>query len=97
MDAVFSKPVFNLGAMHCTPSVLQLYRAGRLDIHQIIARHHHGDWGDLSDQDKTLNDHALLMEPGRLLSRYVVDEHIAVYVITEVDRSCTTILRTEEY
>ena len=61
-----------------------------------IVRHLAGDWGDLDEHDWKLNDAAL--EHGiRLFSRYVTSNGTKFYVITEHDRSVTTILLPEEY
>lgn len=65
------------------------------DINQCISRHIRCDWGDISDADWMCNTYAL-MHRERLLSRYNLSEY-SVYVITERDRSVTTILLTDEY
>ena len=58
-------------------------------------RHTMGDWGDLCDDDKRLND--LAIESGdRIFSAYNTSFG-KIYVITEADRSYTTIMRAEEY
>lgn len=59
-------------------------------------RHTLGDWGDLGGEDKAANEAALKGE-GRLLSRYTSVSGVPFYVITEADRSYTTILLPEEY
>ena len=61
-----------------------------------FVRHCNGDWGDLDKEDKRANELALKND-FRLLSRYVFDGDIKIYIITEWDRSCTTILFSEEY
>lgn len=53
------------------------------------------DWGDLCDDDKRLNDQALI-DGGGLLSAYGVAGQ-KLYVITEWDRSVTTMLLAEDY
>jgi hypothetical protein len=58
-------------------------------------RHRSGDWGDVCDEDKKLNDEAVDGE-GRILSAYTVDGE-KVWVITEWDRSVTTVLFPSEY
>jgi len=63
--------------------------------HRSITRHLSGDWGDLDDEDKKYNDDAL-KHGDRLLSMYLY-EGTKVYVITECDRSVTTILFADEY
>jgi hypothetical protein len=61
----------------------------------LLARHSAGDWGDLDASDKAANDKALV-EGTRLLSCYHVGG-VKLYVITEWDRSATTILPADEY
>jgi hypothetical protein len=61
-----------------------------------LLRHISGDWGDLDEQDWKANDIAL--ESGfRLLSRYVPPSGTTFWIITEHDRSVTTILLPKEY
>lgn len=61
-----------------------------------LKRHATGDYGEVSDFDKEANDEAL--ETGdRILSAYVSSKDIRFWIITEGDRSCTTILLPEEY
>jgi len=64
---------------------------------QLLARHVEGDWGNLDDHDKELNEQALNPDfPTRVFSAYNIDDE-RFYVITEWDRSITTILRSDEY
>ncbi len=60
-----------------------------------VLRHRTGDWGEVCDEDKQLNDEAVDGE-GRVLSAYTIDGE-KVWVITERDRSVTTILFPREY
>lgn len=61
----------------------------------ILERHRNGDWGDISDVDKQANDEAV-NNGLRILSAYNVNG-VNVWIITEADRSVTTILLPEEY
>ncbi len=61
-----------------------------------LLRHMHGDWGDLDDEDKQRNDQAV-RRGTRLLSAYHLKDGTKIWVITEADRSATTILLPEEY
>ena len=62
----------------------------------ILARHVVGDWGDLEDEDKQENE--LSVEQGfRILSAYNLDDNTKIWIITERDRSATTILLPSEY
>ncbi|QDP51300.1 MAG: hypothetical protein Unbinned7913contig1002_55 [Prokaryotic dsDNA virus sp.] len=61
-----------------------------------LKRHRNGDWGDVCDEDKKLNDEAL--ETGqRILSAYKHEEFSKIWIITEWDRSVTTVLFPKEY
>lgn len=59
-------------------------------------RHKSCDWGDVCEEDKGANAHALI-EGSRILSSYGkgTDQHI--WIITEADRSATTVLFPSEY
>jgi hypothetical protein len=61
----------------------------------LLGRHVRGDWGDLDDEDKQRNDEALTLG-SRIFSAYLV-KGVKFWVITEADRSVTTILLPEEY
>jgi hypothetical protein len=67
----------------------------RLDPSHYLARHVTGDWGDLDEHDKQANDEAVT-DGSRILSAYGTGEK-KLYIITEWDRSVTTILRPDEY
>jgi len=58
--------------------------------------HVDGDWGDLDESDKAKNELSL-KEAFRILSAYKLKTGVKVWVITEADRSATTLLLPEEY
>lgn len=71
----------------------------------LYSRHWQGDWGDLCDEDKQANEDGLL-NGGRLFSSYDISEELKkklrtheekIWIITESDRSCTTILFPSDY
>lgn len=70
-------------------------------IQKSLNRHVKGDWGDVDEEDKQTNDQALKQDT-RLLSAYN-DERFpkngvaTIWIITEADRSATTILFPDEY
>lgn len=66
------------------------------DMGSAITRHSQGDWGDVDAEDKAANERALV-EGARLLSVYHDASGTKFYVITEADRSVTTILLPSEY
>lgn len=61
-----------------------------------VMRYQNGDWGDLDDSDKKMNDMAVKNGDDRILARYVFEGE-PIYIITEWDRSATTILFASEY
>jgi hypothetical protein len=61
-----------------------------------LVRHLSGDWGELDEHDRRENEISLI-EGFRLLSRYVTPTGTAFWIITEHDRSVTTILLPDEY
>lgn len=88
--------LFDLGMIVATPgALLALHSAGQNPA-SVLQRHVSGDWGELDADDKRANE-AALRNGERILSRYTTPQGIALYVITEADRSYTTILRTDEY
>ena len=62
---------------------------------ELLERHQSGDWGDMCAEDKRANDNAINNEE-RIFSAYIINE-TKVWVITEADRSVTTILLPSEY
>ena len=56
-----------------------------------------GDWGNTCDEDAAMNDEALF-SGGRIFAKYdYYDPEVSIWIITEADRSYTTILFPEEY
>ena len=85
------EPRFPLGKIVATPGALAL----GVDLNRYMRRHHCGDWGDLCDEDKQMNQDAL--ECGaRIFSAYGVGRE-KLWGITEADSSATTVLRPDEY
>ena len=84
-----------LGRVLATPGALKLLTEARAHPFEYLARHAAGDWGELCDFDRRQNEIAL-REGYRVLSSYPVGRE-CVWVITEADRSVTTILLPEEY
>lgn len=61
-----------------------------------LARHARGDWGEVCEEDAAANEQAL--EAGaRLLSAYDAPDGTRFWVITEWDRSVTTVLLPDDY
>lgn len=83
-----------VGQIVATPAAMEMLKNLKVSPHELINRHARCDWGDLSEDDKIANDEAL-KTGGRILSSYNVGQ--TVWVITEADRSVTTILLPEDY
>jgi len=67
-----------------------------IDILSSLLRHQSGDWGDFCEDDRQQNEEALT-EGLRLMSVYYTASRVKFWVITEWDRSVTTILMPEDY
>jgi hypothetical protein len=89
------KPLFALGQTVATPGALKAMDQSGISPLALLSRHQRGDWGDLEEEDKVANDSAL-KAGRRVLSAYRFDK-VTLWVITEADRSATTILLPEEY
>ena len=89
------RPLFRLGRLVGTPGALQRMRELRIDPLALVHRHHHGDWGDIDPRDRDANE-AAVADGRRLLSAYAVQGE-TFWVVTEADRSATTILLPQEY
>ncbi|KLR57194.1 hypothetical protein [Diaphorobacter sp. J5-51] len=92
-----SQARFSPGQVVMTAGVDELVRQGRLNPTPYLRRHLHGDWGDLDEGDRRLNDVALQSGEDRLFSSYLVDPGLKLWIITEWDRSVTTLLLPSEY
>lgn len=66
------------------------------EITKAITRHSNGDWGDMPTEDKELNDKALESGDDRLMSSYTINGE-KIWIITEWDKSITTVLFPSEY
>jgi hypothetical protein len=89
-----SSAKFSLGHLVATPNALS--RLAIKDVLAGIIRHQAGDWGDLGKDDRLEND--LSLEKGsRLLSAYTASNGVRFWIITEGDRSRTTVLLPEDY
>jgi hypothetical protein len=96
-----AQPKFSLGQLVATPSALEaLQNAGQKAI-EFLQRHARGDWGDVCEEDRRLNDQALL-DGSRLLSAYRTSLGERLWIITEAvddsgQRAATTVLLPSEY
>ena len=96
MQQLSKQPAFDLGQIVATPAALAVLRKAGQQPGEFLTRHVNREWGDLSDVDRKENDYSL--EHGfRLLSSYRTNVGDRLWIITESDRTVTTILLPEEY
>jgi hypothetical protein len=88
--------VFPLGQMVATQGALDALEEADETIQEVLRRHAKGDWGDLSPEDRAENERGL-KEGLRLLSAYTLSTGERLWIITEHDRSATTLLLPDEY
>lgn len=91
-----SWPLFPLGQVMSTPGALAALRQHHCLPHSLLLRHLSGDWGQVALEEAARNDQALVNDE-RLLSSYEIAAGVVVWVITEWDRSVTTLLLPVEY
>jgi len=94
---VAGQPKFALGCVVSTPGALEAFNRAQIAVEDLLWRHRSGDWGEISDEDKAENE--LSVNQGfRLLSSYTLPSTgETVWIITEADRSSTTLLLPSEY
>lgn len=86
---------FKTGTVVHTPGIQDLMNQG-IGMSEYLNRHITGDWGDTSPEDSVSNDHAWLHGGLRIFSVYNTPQG-RIWIITEADRSRTTILLPNEY
>lgn len=87
---------FPLGRIVATPGVLKALQDAGQDPLEFLLRHQAGDWGELREQDKRGNDFSL-KNGYRLLSAYSTRTNTKIWIITEADRSATSLVLPHEY
>lgn len=91
-----SPPRLALGRLLATPVACAALQAAGVSVFKLLNRHARGDWGDLSDEDRQRNDLAALTGL-RVLSSYPLPTGQKIWIITEWDRSATTVLLPDDY
>lgn len=88
--------LFTLGNVYMTIGAREALEESNQQPHEFISKHQTGNWGDLCEADKKENE--LSLKKGfRILSAYKTSENVKLWIITESDRSATTILLPSEY
>ena len=93
---IHKNPLFDLGQTLATPGAIEALRQSNVSPSSLLTRHRSGDWGDLCDEDVAENNYAL-GHGYRLFSSYQITETTKIWVITEADRSVTTLLLPQDY
>ncbi|MGH9463939.1 MAG: hypothetical protein ACRD1X_22275 [Vicinamibacteria bacterium] len=88
--------ILELGYVVATPGALQALESARQSADEFLARHEAGDWGEVGEADRDENGLSL-REGFRILSAYTLRTGVKIWIITEADRSATTVLLPEEY
>ena len=96
------EPKFRLGRLVATPGVINALEQASQTAEHFLSLHVSGSWGDLDAEDRKANDLAIASEgdpdkQSRVFSAYRTRDNVKLWVITEHDRSVTTILLPEEY
>lgn len=87
---------FPLGRVVATPGALEALQESGEDPSPYLRRHNGGDWGEVDESDRRENE-VSLQNGFRILSAYKLRTDVTIWIITEADRSSTTILLPEEY
>jgi hypothetical protein len=90
------KTLFELGQVVATPGALAALERSRQAPWEFLDRHRAGDWGEVPEEDKKENEVSLL-NGYRILSAYRTGLGERLWLLTEADRSLTTLLLPEEY
>jgi hypothetical protein len=85
---------FKTGNIYATPGVNQ--HIPSVEVLSALARHSRGDWGTVGEEDRQENELSLV-EGYRIFSVYEATDGTKFWIITEADRSSTTVLLPEEY
>jgi len=90
------QPKFPLGQIVATPGALTALAVNNHEPIEFLRRHVVGDWGELDASDRAENELSL-RQGFRLLSAYRLKDGTRLWIITEADRSVTTLLLPSEY
>ena len=87
---------FEMGLVYATRGALRTFEEADENSLILLKRHSSGDWGDVSEADQRENEFAL-QNGLRVLSAYHLGNGTKIWIITEADRSVTTMLLPAEY
>ena len=87
---------FPVGRVVATPGALRAFEKAEQLPAAFLDRHVHGDWGDVPEADKQANEQSVA-QGFRILSAYTTSAGDKIWILTEADRSATTLLLPAEY
>jgi hypothetical protein len=93
---------FDLGRIVATPDALEALQRNEMTGLELLSRHARGDWGELCDEDKEVNQ-AALKSGARLMSVYTLPDGTKIWIITDAEideqhhRQATTLLLPQDY
>ena len=90
------RPLFPLGEIVATPGALEALEQAGQTATEFLQRHVTGDFGDVDEADRQQNEQAI-KDGDRIHSAYKTRNEVRIWVITEADRSVTTVLLPDEY
>lgn len=95
----FKRPEFKMGQLFMTCGIRNFMSESNefsKEVQQSFNRYCNKDWGELCDEDKFINDSALMNGNERIVASYNCSIG-NIFIITECDRSMTTIILSSEY
>jgi hypothetical protein len=96
MSTYEDRALFELGKLYTTGGAIRAFEQAQEMPFSYIVRHQFGNWGELCAADREQNEKALI-QGGRIFSVHHLSTGVKIYVITEADRSLTTVLLPCEY
>ena len=91
-----TEPLFPLGRLVATPGAIETIAASGEGVEPYLDRHITGDWSEMDDEDRIANRRSI-DDGTRIFSAYKIKAGDRIWIITEADRSSTTVLLPEEY
>ena len=88
--------LFPLGRLVATPGAIEALEASSETALPYLQRHAAGDWGEVDAEDQAANN-CSVKDGTRILSAYHLKSGVKIWIITEADRSATTVLLPDEY
>lgn len=90
------RSMFDLGMVVATPGAIACLEQHGVSAVALLMRHQSGDWREIPDDDRKENEKSVVAGL-RILSSYPIGNGERIWVITEADRSVTTLLLPQEY